>query len=77
MKLITLQDIIYWIIQESLTKDLIKNLKKYDSALKVCVYCNGKNHIWTHCNTNTHIETGQNVLKKAGRFFLMSIKGSS
>ena len=60
-----------------MTKDLIKNLKKYDSALKVCVYCNGKNHIWTHCNTITHIETGQNVLKKAGRFFLMLIKGSS
>ena len=27
--------------------------KKYDSALKVSVYCGGKNHISTPCNTIT------------------------
>ena len=45
-------------------------MKKYDSPLKICVYCGGKNHISTLCNTNTHMETRQNILKKAGRCFL-------
>ena len=44
--------------------------KKYDSTLKVCVYCGGKNHISTRCNTITHKEIRQNILKKAGRYFL-------
>ena len=43
-----------------------KYVKKYDSALKVCVYCGVKNHISTRCNTITHIETRRNILKKAG-----------
>ena len=45
--------------------------KKYDSALKVCVYCD----ILTRCNTITHIETRRNILKKAGRCFLCLSKG--
>ena len=48
---------------------------KYDSALKVCVYCGGKNHISTRCNTITHTETRRNNLKKAGRCFLCLSKG--
>ena len=31
--------------------------KKYGSILKVCVYCGGRSHISTRCNTITHIET--------------------
>ena len=38
---------ICWIIQEN----LIKNVKKYDSTLKVCVYWGGKNHVPICCNT--------------------------
>ena len=49
--------------------------KKYDSTLKVCVYCGGRNHISTRCNTITHIETRRNILKKAGRCFLCLSKG--
>ena len=49
--------------------------KKYDSPLKVCVYCGGKNHISTRCNTITHIETRRNILKKAGRCFLCLSRG--
>ena len=72
LKLITLQDIICWIIHEN----LIKNLKKYESALRVRVYCGGKNHIWTGCNIITHIETRRNILKKLGRWcFLYLSKG--
>ena len=48
--------------------------KKYDSTLKVFVYCAGKNHISTRCNTITHIATRQNILKEAG-CFLCLLKG--
>ena len=49
--------------------------KKYDSPLKVRVYCGGKNHLSTRCNTIIHIETRRNILKKAGRCFLCLSKG--
>ena len=49
-------------------------MKKYDSALKVCVYCGGKSHISTRCNTVTNIETRRNILKKAGSCFLYLLK---
>ena len=44
--------------------------KRYDLTLKDCLYYDGKNHVWTHCNTTTHTETRWNILKKAGRCFL-------
>ena len=52
-----------------------KSDKKYDSTLKVCVYCGEKNHISTRCNTITDIETRRNNLKKAGRCLLCLSKG--
>ena len=48
---------------------------KYDSTLKVCVYCGGRNHISTCFNTITHVETRPNILKKVGRYFLCLSKG--
>ena len=50
-------------------------MKKYDSTLKDCVYCGGKNHTSTRCNTITHIETRRNILKKVGRCFLCLSNG--
>ena len=50
----------------------MKNMK-YDSALKVCVYYGGKNHISTRCNIITHKETTRNILRKAGRCFFLCL----
>ena len=49
--------------------------KKYDSTLKFCVYCGGRNHISTCFNAITHVETRRNILKKVGRDFLCLSKG--
>lgn len=64
-KLIIFQDIIRLIIQDNLGKKHGKN----GSFVKVCAYCSGKNHILTHCDTMTHIETRKNISKKGSICF--------